>query len=281
MEHVYNGLQIPTQDIYSGISPGVKQPGRHTEQPQFVGAWTLQDQASAMASHVTTAGGFVIVTHKYPLSSAGQAAPGTVASQLPGPLQTFLRGQPKALGVVQIIIGIVSLLFSPVLMNADTVEGIIGLPFWTGVWYIISGSLAVAADNTHRRGLVKACLGMNIVSSVFAGVGSILYSISVSIVSFHMDYLNRPPDYYDQLSNHKNYLNRSADYYDQLSNHMDYRSAEYEYLRRYSLTIHVGILAVLLVLNILEMCIAIATSAFGCKSECIYIAMPEVAFQQA
>ncbi|XP_058871483.1 membrane-spanning 4-domains subfamily A member 4A-like [Acipenser ruthenus] len=270
MEHIYSGLQIPDQDIYSGISPEVKEPRRHT------------DQASAMASHVTTAGGFVIVTHKYPLSSAGQAAPGTVARQLPGPLQTFLRGQPKALGVVQIIIGIVSLLFGPVLMNANMFAGIIGLPFWTGVWYIISGSLAVAADNTHRRGLVKACLGMNVVSSVFAGVGSILYSISVSIVSNHMDYLNRSADYYDQLSNHMDYLNRSADYYDQLSNHMDYlnRSAEHDYLRRYSLTIHVGILAVLLVLNILEMCIAIATSAFGCKSECSYTDMPEVAFQQ-
>ncbi|MGH0151013.1 UNVERIFIED_CONTAM: hypothetical protein FKN15_054155 [Acipenser sinensis] len=127
-----------------------------------------------MASHVTTAGGFVIVTHKYPLSNAGQAAPGTVASQLPGPLQTFLQGQPKALGV-------------------------------------------------------KACLGMNVVSSVFAGVGSILCSISVSIVSFQMVYFNT--------------------------------------------SLYVGILAVLLVLNILEMCIAIATSAFGCKSECRYIAM--------
>ncbi|KAK1153200.1 membrane-spanning 4-domains subfamily A member 4A-like, partial [Acipenser oxyrinchus oxyrinchus] len=142
--------------------------------------------------------------------------------------------------VVQIIIGIVSLLFGPVLVTTYTIAGIIGLPFWTGVWYIISGSLAVAAENTHRRGLVKACLGMNVVSSVFAGVGSILYSISVSIVSFHMDYLNR-----------------SADYYDHLSNHM-------------------GILAVLLVLNILEMCIAIAASAFGCKSECSYIAMVNV-----
>ncbi|KAK6477924.1 membrane-spanning 4-domains subfamily A member 4A-like isoform X2 [Huso huso] len=252
MEHVYTGLQTPTQDIYSGISPGVKQPGRHT------------DQASAMASHVTTAGEFVIVTHKYPLSSAGQATPGTVASQLPGPLQTFLRGQPKTLGVVQIIIGIVSLLFGPVLMNADTVEGIIGLPFWTGVWYIISGSLAVAADNTHRRGLVKACLGMNVVSSVFAGVGSILYSISVSIVSNHMDYLNRSADYYDQLSNHMDYLNRSAEYEQWLLNEL------------ICVLQHVGILAVLLVLNILEMCIAIATSAFGCKSECSYTAMVNV-----
>ncbi|KAK6477931.1 membrane-spanning 4-domains subfamily A member 4A-like [Huso huso] len=245
MEHIYTGPQTPDQDIHSDVSPGVKQPGRHT------------DQASAMASHVTTAGGFAIVTHAYPLSSAGQAAPGTVASKLPWPMQTFLRGQPKALGVVQIIIGIVSLLFGPVLVNAYTFAGIIGLPFWTGVWYIISGSLAVAAENTHRRDLVKACLGMNVVSSVFAGVGSILYSMRVSVVSFHMDYLNRSPDYYDQLSNHMDYLNR------------------------YSLTIHVGILAVLLVLNILEMCIAIATSAFGCKSECSYTDMPEVAFQQA
>ncbi|XP_058870634.1 membrane-spanning 4-domains subfamily A member 4A-like [Acipenser ruthenus] len=103
--------------------------------------------------------------------------------------------------------------------------------------YIISGSLAVAAENTPRRDLVKACLGMNIVSSVFAGVGSILYSIRVSVVPFQMVYFNTP--------------------------------------------LYVGILAVLLVLNILEMCITITTSAFGCKSECRYIAMPEVAFQQA
>ncbi|MGH0156047.1 UNVERIFIED_CONTAM: hypothetical protein FKN15_030596 [Acipenser sinensis] len=129
-----------------------------------------------MASHVTTAGGFAIVTHAYPLNSAGQAAPGTVASQLPGSMQTFLRGEPKALGV-------------------------------------------------------KACLGMNIVSSIFAGVGFILYSINLYI----------------------NNINRSSGYY--LTNP------------------HVGILSVLLVLNILEMCIAIATSAFGCKSECCYTAM--------
>ncbi|XP_034770808.2 membrane-spanning 4-domains subfamily A member 4A-like isoform X1 [Acipenser ruthenus] len=226
MEHIYTELQTPTQDMYSGISPGVKEPGRHT------------DQASAMASHVT-----VTVTQSSPLNSAGQAAPGTEARQLPGSMQTFLRGQPKALGVVQIMIGIVSLLFGPVLMNADTVEGIIGLPFWTGVWYIISGSLAVAAENTRRRGLVKACLGMNVVSSVFAGFGIILYSISVTILSFRIS----PP-------------------YNQLLIDVDHMT--------------LGIVAVLLVLNILEMCIAIATSAFGCKSECCYTAMPEVAFPQ-
>ncbi|KAK1153670.1 membrane-spanning 4-domains subfamily A member 4A-like isoform X1 [Acipenser oxyrinchus oxyrinchus] len=237
MQHIYTGLQAPSQDIYSGTSSGVNQPGRRT------------DQASAMASHVTTAGGFAIVTHAYPLSSAGQAAPGTVASQLPGPMQTFLRGQPKALGVVQIIIGIVSLLFGPVLVNAYTFAGIIGLPFWTGVWYIISGSLAVAAENTHRRDLVKACLGMNVVSSIFAGVGFILYSINLSILPLYI-----------------NDFNRSSSYY---------------YPHSYSTIPYVGIVAVLLVLNILEICIAIATSAFGCKSECCYIAMRVVAFQQA
>ncbi|XP_058870592.1 membrane-spanning 4-domains subfamily A member 4A-like isoform X3 [Acipenser ruthenus] len=190
MEHIYTELQTPTQDMYSGISPGVKEPGRHT------------DQASAMASHVT-----VTVTQSSPLNSAGQAAPGTEARQLPGSMQTFLRGQPKALG------------------------------------YIISGSLAVAAENTRRRGLVKACLGMNVVSSVFAGFGIILYSISVTILSFRIS----PP-------------------YNQLLIDVDHMT--------------LGIVAVLLVLNILEMCIAIATSAFGCKSECCYTAMPEVAFPQ-
>ncbi|KAK6477927.1 membrane-spanning 4-domains subfamily A member 4A-like [Huso huso] len=232
MEHIYTELQTPTQDIYSGTSSEVKQPGRHT------------DQASAMASHVT-----VTVTQRSPLNSAGQAAPGTVARQLPGSMQTFLRGQPKALGVVQIMIGIMSLPFGLDMVTRHSFIGAIALPLWTGIWYIISGSLAVAAENTRRRGLVKACLGMNIVSSVFAGFGIILYSISVTILSFDIS------PHYNQLLIDVDYLN--------------------------SINMTLGIVAVLLVLNILEMCIAIATSAFGCKSECCYTDMPEVAFQQA
>ncbi|KAK1153671.1 membrane-spanning 4-domains subfamily A member 4A-like isoform X1 [Acipenser oxyrinchus oxyrinchus] len=182
-----------------------------------------------MASHVTAAGDFVIITHSSPLSSAGQAAPRTVASQLQGPMQTFLQGQPKALGVVQIMIGIMSLPFGLVLVDRYTFTGGIALPLWTGVW-------------------VKACLGMNVISSVFAGVGIILYSINLSIVPLYINDFNRSPGYY--------------------------------YPHSYSTNKHGGILAVLLVLNILEMCIAIATSAFGYKSESSYTAMPVVAFQQ-
>ncbi|MGH0186542.1 UNVERIFIED_CONTAM: hypothetical protein FKN15_021989 [Acipenser sinensis] len=127
------------------------------------------------------------------------------------------------------MIGIMSLPFGLDMVNRHTFIGAIALPLWTGVW-------------------VKACLGMNIVSSIFAGFGSILYSISVSILSFDIS------PRYNRLLIDVHYLN--------------------------SINMTFGIVAVLLVLNILEMCIAIATSAFGCKSECCYTAMPEVAFQQ-
>ncbi|KAK6477930.1 membrane-spanning 4-domains subfamily A member 15-like, partial [Huso huso] len=142
------------------------------------------DQASAMASHVTTAGGFAIVTHAYPLSSAGQAAPGTVASKLPWPMQTFLRGQPKALGVSQQLHTHVSICKPAHLLKVSVVIYIHGLQWKSCISYsILSLDLAVAAENIHRRDLVKACLGMNVVSSIFAGVGFILYSVDLSIVT--------------------------------------------------------------------------------------------------
>ncbi|XP_027622208.1 membrane-spanning 4-domains subfamily A member 15 isoform X2 [Tupaia chinensis] len=70
------------------------------------------------------------------------------------PLETFLTGEPKALGTVQILIGLIHLGFGSVLLMVRRghvgmlfIEG--GVPFWGGACFIISGSLSVAAERNH------------------------------------------------------------------------------------------------------------------------------------
>ncbi|KAM7084252.1 membrane-spanning 4-domains subfamily A member 15 isoform 1-T1 [Molossus nigricans] len=70
------------------------------------------------------------------------------------PVETFLTGEPKALGTVQILIGLIHLGFGSVLLMVRRgrvgmlfIEG--GVPFWGGACFILSGSLSVAAEKDH------------------------------------------------------------------------------------------------------------------------------------
>nr|XP_019609567.1 PREDICTED: membrane-spanning 4-domains subfamily A member 15 isoform X3 [Rhinolophus sinicus] len=78
------------------------------------------------------------------------------ATQAPDlqPMETFLTGEPKALGTVQILIGLIHLGFGSVLLMVRRghvgmlfIES--GVPFWGGACFIISGSLSVAAEKSH------------------------------------------------------------------------------------------------------------------------------------
>ncbi|CAI9619127.1 unnamed protein product [Staurois parvus] len=89
--------------------------------------------------------------------------------------QTFLKGKPKALGIVVLVAAILEIGLGIVLAITHLAITLIsGTPFWGPVFYIIAGSLTVAAQKKPNICLIKGSLSLNIISSIFSMVAVIL-----------------------------------------------------------------------------------------------------------
>ncbi|XP_042296382.1 membrane-spanning 4-domains subfamily A member 4A-like [Sceloporus undulatus] len=160
---------------------------------------------------------------------------------LPRPLKKFYLGEPLALGITQILIAIIGMAFG-ILMDITEIHFLFSTPYWTGVLYIISGSLSVAAARNPKMSLVKGMLGMNVVSAVGAGISIVVLSLTM---------LYTTPRWHDSY----------------MCEH--YEIAEEECLAKViSYDTLCGMQVVILVFIILEFCISISTAAFGCKTVC-------------
>ncbi|MEE6483491.1 hypothetical protein FKM82_013568 [Ascaphus truei] len=120
-----------------------------------------------MSSAPSDPGSFVIITQVRPQTKPGDATVEgqneNVQATMPKSLTRFYRGEPEALGVTQIFSGIVEIVLGVVLtvacrescyqLHALTVPGV---PLWSGIAYIISGAISLAAS-------IKPTLGKSVV----------------------------------------------------------------------------------------------------------------------
>uniref|UniRef100_A0A8C1IY34 Membrane-spanning 4-domains, subfamily A, member 17C.1 n=1 Tax=Cyprinus carpio TaxID=7962 RepID=A0A8C1IY34_CYPCA len=149
-------------------------------------------------------------------------------------LKGFLKAQPKALGTVQIMIGVMVFLLGIVLTANfyifSTISVISGITIWGSFIYISTGSLSVAAQNKLHPCVLKASLGMNVISAITAGISIILMGADIGITT-----QERP-------------------------------NCRYGYDCLIPQGFGSGILGILLVFSILQLIISIFISAFACKA---------------
>uniref|UniRef100_A0A8C2D213 Membrane-spanning 4-domains, subfamily A, member 17C.1 n=1 Tax=Cyprinus carpio TaxID=7962 RepID=A0A8C2D213_CYPCA len=102
-------------------------------------------------------------------------------------LKGFFKAQPKALGTVQIMIGVMVFLLGIVLTANfyifSTISVISGITIWGSFIYISTGSLSVAAQNKLHPCVLKASLGMNVISAITAGISIILMGADIGITT--------------------------------------------------------------------------------------------------
>uniref|UniRef100_A0A8C3BVC0 M4A15 protein n=1 Tax=Cairina moschata TaxID=8855 RepID=A0A8C3BVC0_CAIMO len=123
-----------------------------------------------MAATVMDSGGVRIITEVIPAtdpraaqlaSSSVPPAPAVSSFQVKG----FRKAQPKLLGTIHIVTGIIHICFGIILTAAEhrdySLPVASGILFWLGVLLLVSGSLLVESDKRENILLVKACCVLN------------------------------------------------------------------------------------------------------------------------
>ncbi|XP_068114453.1 membrane-spanning 4-domains subfamily A member 4D-like [Hyperolius riggenbachi] len=172
--------------------------------------------------------------------------------------QTFLKGKPKALGIVVIVAAIIEVGLGIALACITypiTATVISGIPFWGAIFYIVAGSLTIAAQRKPNVCLVKGSLSLNIISTIFTIVAVILHGIDFPMVdynSYSFTYSGSNDYYY-----YNGYGNQQS-YYNGGGWHMVYYKPIGAFI----------ILSLLVITNVLLFCVTLSTSIFGCRSLC-------------
>uniref|UniRef100_UPI0037E94250 transmembrane protein 176 isoform X1 n=1 Tax=Semicossyphus pulcher TaxID=241346 RepID=UPI0037E94250 len=105
------------------------------------------------------------------------------------------RGEPKSLGVSQVMLGLMVISYSIPLHLTEVTEVVyLGVPWWSGLTFIMAGVTAIILDKHSTMKILRVCLLVSVVSTVLSVVAVIIYSVDMDknpdvpcIKKLHMD----------------------------------------------------------------------------------------------
>lgn len=90
------------------------------------------------------------------------------------------RGEPKCLGVSQLMLGLMIILYSiPLHLTEHTEVVTLGVPWWSGITFVVAGSVAILLDKYCTMHNLYACLVASVVSTVLSVMAVIIYSVDL------------------------------------------------------------------------------------------------------
>ncbi|XP_044536828.1 membrane-spanning 4-domains subfamily A member 3-like [Gracilinanus agilis] len=164
-----------------------------------------------------------------------------------GPLDESMKvlmGKQKVFGALQVLNGALILALGIFLgsfqhaskspRNAFFMIFYIGYPVWGAAFFIISGSLSIVAEEKPTKNLVQSSFGMNIASATISLVGIIFLSINFVLNGWEV----------------RNCAQTSPNVCTLTS------------------SISAGLLSLMLILTVLELCFTLTLTILGCKVNC-------------
>ncbi|XP_072427936.1 membrane-spanning 4-domains subfamily A member 4D-like [Chiloscyllium punctatum] len=103
-------------------------------------------------------------------------------------VQQMLKGKLKALGITEIITGLIVIIIGIVKISMRSRRLWLslfslrfGTPWWTGALFIVAGSLAVVVEKMPTDCMIRGCLAMNIVSAISCLPAIVIYALNLTI----------------------------------------------------------------------------------------------------
>ncbi|XP_024115685.1 transmembrane protein 176 isoform X1 [Oryzias melastigma] len=91
------------------------------------------------------------------------------------------KGEPKCLGVSQVILGLMVMLYSiPLHLTQETQVVTFAVPWWCGITFFTAGVVAIILDKHITLRILQVCLVLSAVSIVMAVTAVIIYSVDIS-----------------------------------------------------------------------------------------------------
>lgn len=90
------------------------------------------------------------------------------------------RGEPKSLGVSQVMLGLMVISYSIPLHFTEVTEVVsLRVPWWSGLMFIAAGAVAIVLDKHCTKRILQVCLLVSVVSTVLSVVAVIIYSVDI------------------------------------------------------------------------------------------------------
>ncbi|XP_077426884.1 membrane-spanning 4-domains subfamily A member 12-like isoform X1 [Vanacampus margaritifer] len=90
------------------------------------------------------------------------------------------RGQPKCIGVSQMMLGLMIMSYSIPLHFINLTEVVsLGVPWWSGLVFVTAGVVAIILDKHFNMRTYQASLVVNIVSTVLSVIAVVIYSVDM------------------------------------------------------------------------------------------------------
>ncbi|NXG20793.1 M4A15 protein, partial [Grallaria varia] len=141
------------------------------------------------ATTVTDSGGVRIITEVIPATDP-RAAQLALGSGSPEPartsfqVQSFRRAHPKVLGTIHIFTGIIHISFGIILTASEhgnpSLPVASGIFFWLGILLLVSGSLLVETEKRDNLVLVQTCCVVNVGVVLGALVATVVHGTAIT-----------------------------------------------------------------------------------------------------